>query len=483
MLPKIYFALLLCQAAWSMESNPALKVQFSKKGINYGAQTAIHYLEPMLTSLPIEDMHGKANVKVDVDYKVTDIKINKFSISDANITFIPGTGIHVTISNSRAEVSNKWKIHSWVVKDEGSSILNLDGICVNAVINITKTSDGLPSFTITSCSSQVEDVKVKLIGGIEMFNGMMTEPMKKISREKFNQKVCPIMKEQIEKWSKKLKLEQFRMNVNKDVGFDYTLVSNPVTTENDLTFPLKGMFYAVKAPEETPFAPASFSLASLIDNMLCVGISESVFGSAAYSYYRSGFFTFSLDPFLSAGLATMNSTTLAEIFPEVSNQKHQLTGMVQATSAPLVTLKPDNMTLEIAFCVEIYAQLPNSVSKLLVKQNMIASISGNLSLSDHESPDTELKVTGILELNRFQFSPPEAKKQGQAKANPSQVSKMENSIKSLAEQGLLKMLNDQLKRGIDIPNLPFFPLIKPAFKIEQGFIKICGDVKLVPPKV
>ncbi|XP_069099779.1 BPI fold-containing family C protein-like [Pleurodeles waltl] len=483
MLHKIYFALLSCQAAWSMKGNPGVKVQVSQKGMEYATHTAIRFLEPMLTSLQIGDMHGKANIKVDVDYEVTDIKITEFNISDASVTFIPGIGIHMSIYNSHAKLSNKWKINSWVVKDKGSSILNLDGICVDAVINITQTSNGLPSFAITSCSSKVEDVKVKLIGGIEMFHGMMIEPIKKISHEKINQKVCPIIKEEIEKWSKNLSMQQFRMNINENVGFDYTLVSNPVTTLDDFTMPLKGMFYAVKAPEETPFAPESFSLPSLKDNMFCVGISESVFGSAAYSYFKSGYFTLSLDPFLSEGLATMNSTALADIFPEVSNQHHQLTGILQATSAPLVTLKPDNLTLEIAFCAEIYAKLPNSVNKLLVKQNMIASISGNLSISGQESSYTALNITGTMALNRFQIIPADATKQGQAKVNPSQISKMENSMKNLAEQGLLKMFNDQLRGGISIPNMPYFPLIKPSFKTEQGFIKISGDVKLIPPKL
>ncbi|XP_069506030.1 BPI fold-containing family C protein-like [Ambystoma mexicanum] len=481
MLLRFCVTLLCCQATWSMDANPGLQAKFSPKALAYVKVVLDNHLAQWLTSVPIEDVHGKTSMSVDVDYDITDIKMSQFNASGVDLTFCPGTGIQVSISNSMAVVNCNWKISSSLIKDEGSSIMTLQGISVRADLNVTQSSTGVPSITIGKCQSDVRDVGVELNGRMQMIQSLMIEPMKKVTREKMKQELCPMMKEYIKNWTTGLNKQSFIVDINEDIGIDFSLVGNPETTEQCLTIPSKGQFFLKKTKENAPFSPMPFSLPVQNERMVCVGVSECVLNSASEAYFRSGAFTLSLDSLLSE--VVINSTGLSKSFPEISNQKCQLTGILRATKAPLITLTPGNLSLEASLTVELSAILPNQVTKLLVKQDMNIGISGNFSVSSIRSSYTKLNMTGYVTLNRFQIQPSVSTKQKQsvAKGKVSETSKLENSIKTLAEGRVLDMINDRLGHGISIPNLPYFPVIDPSFKINQGFCSLCGDVQFIPP--
>ncbi len=106
----ILWSLLLGLIPAILAGNPGLKLRITQKGLNYAATQAIKSLN--LQGQTIPDIHGTDNENVgDVDYDITNARIQSFVTPQSSLSIKSGTGIHWSVQGASLMLTGNWYYH------------------------------------------------------------------------------------------------------------------------------------------------------------------------------------------------------------------------------------------------------------------------------------------------------------------------------------------------------------------------------------
>ncbi|CAH2302329.1 BPI fold-containing family C [Pelobates cultripes] len=458
---SIFLVLLsLCSA-----DNPGLKVKVTKKGLDKGVEYGMHSLISQLKVTAIPAINGSVTMGEDsMNYGFKDTRIVDFKYSSISSTFVPGTGIQITIQGGSATLTSNWEVTGWLITDSGTSVLTLSEMTVTFIFGMRLTKSSKPSIYTVSCQSDIIGVNLTMEGGVDYIYDAVKKPMKKMIRKDINQQLCSLLRGQMQRWDESLSNLNLNVSIDNLIGVDMSLINNPVFTEQFAEVDSKAMFYSSVNKTNTVVRSSAMSLDCQADSMLCAGISEASLNSVSLAYYSGGGFFFHLSRLLDFHGKTKSkiSGLLAELSQHFSKPKKEFVSL-SASKAPTVILLPNNVTVGFSGYLNAYVLLPKSKRENLFTAHMDISVSAKLSLSDSNHKSGQ-NLTGSVSLNRFELKLEQIE---------SEYKNRKEEIKKIVEEDLITLINEKLKVGW---NIPFHLVNNTSSEIKQGFLVLNSDL-------
>ncbi|NXY45010.1 BPIFC protein, partial [Ceuthmochares aereus] len=102
------------------------------------------------------------NISISVFYR---IRINAVDFPETSASFIPGTGISLSVARASATITADWRMNTWLLKDQGRMTVYISGLFIEVIFKVSRDSTGHLSVLLHNCQLHLNSVKVKLNGG------------------------------------------------------------------------------------------------------------------------------------------------------------------------------------------------------------------------------------------------------------------------------------------------------------------------------
>ncbi|KFV55682.1 BPI fold-containing family C protein, partial [Tyto alba] len=459
---KTWYSFVLCWLSLRLEANPGLKVRITQKGLDYGRRIGMELLKQAVSKETFPSWSGQESFSVvKVNYVISRLRINAVDFPETSASFIPGTGISLSVAHASATISADWKMDAWLLKDQGEITVSISGLFIAIIFKVSRDSKGRLSMLLHNCQLSINSVKVKLNGGSSWIYSFLSGYLEKPIHTKLDKNLCPNIKYKIQMMDAQLRKHNVLNQIDAFAQIDYSLVSSPVVFKSHINLDLKGTVYPVGNHIDPPFVPAPFDLPNQGDSMLYLGVSSYFLKSASLAYYRAGAFNITI----SEEVSIISIFFLFEI-PQIALSYITACPVLLkllATSPPAVSLNAGRCILQITGWVEVFAVLPNSTTQYIFAGNLTASTRANLTI-------TKQKLIISLLLKRLQFS------LVHSALGFSEMSPVENFMSYALRSVVIPVINDKLGKGFPLPNLAHTTLTGPVIKINQGHLVISTDV-------
>ncbi|XP_075033808.1 BPI fold-containing family C protein-like [Mixophyes fleayi] len=460
-------SILLSLSGMSYSDNPGIKIRVTENALDRGVKNLINDMISQNKEYQLPDSGGSTIIaSEEMKYEFTNMRMVHFNSTNISATWVPETGLKITMQDGSATINCNWKIESSLIKDSGSSVLTLTGISLSVVLLVHRSDTGMPSVFVLDCQSDVQGTDFKMIGGVSYVYDALRQPIENLVRTNFNQQLCSSIKSEVKKWEQSLSHLNLNLTLSPFIDIDMSLVGNPEISDQYADIDLKGRFYT-RNQTETAFSPTPIMLPVQEEPMIYVGISESSINSLCDAYYTAGSLNLKLTHM--AGSQRITTSELSVYIPEISQRfpnPAPVKIQISATRPPRVYLKSNNMTVDFYGLIQTYACPPKARTQRLFGVKIVARFNANFSLSDAKG-GPGFNLTGSSSLIRLQMdeSPSDTKL-------PKGVTK--EGVKKLLKEVAVPAVNEKMTQGIYIPGTM---LENPSINIKEGFAMVAAGLK------
>ncbi|XP_069507073.1 bactericidal permeability-increasing protein-like [Ambystoma mexicanum] len=461
---------LLCSVQSTFQTDAGLKGRITQKGLDYGRQVGMEVLKSQLQKMVIPDISGTHHVPVvgDVDYTVSGIQIQDFQLPESVVGLSPGTGIKLSISNAKILITGYWHVKVMFIRDSGSFDLSVDGLTISAVLGVTHDESGRPAVWNAGCSSNVGGLHVTFHGGASWLYNLFTGALEGPLRGQLNANLCPEVDTAIGQLEGILKTIQVSAQIDPFAEIDYSLVSAPQITDQNMDLDFKGEFYNVGHHSEPPYTPAPFSILGQSDQMLYIGVSEFFANSAGFVYFTSGALQINLTDNMipKESPIRLNTESFGAIIPELPKRYPSMPMMLHlsALKQPMLTCQPGRLDLAASGSVAAFVILRNSTLAPVFLLQLDSTVKGQVFIS-------EQKISGSLALNNFTVS------LTHSDVGPFKVETLQTMLFWALQLVVIPEVNAKLREGFPLPTIANLRLVTPTVTVNQGHMLITTDVQ------
>ncbi|XP_028414997.1 lipopolysaccharide-binding protein-like [Dendronephthya gigantea] len=472
--------LVLISIFWVFGTNPGIEIRVTNQGLAYADNIAIQVLIEKLKTTKINDLSGRADTPLgDIDYELTNLHNTGASIATSSFKTVPGVGLDLSASGVYVAFTGDWhyrKVHWPHVSDSGSFDISASGVSFSLTAKIG-ADKGRPSISTASCTDNVGDVNVKFHGGASwlynLFKGKIADSIK----SQLNSLICEEATKAInEDAEKELATFPVRKQLDKFSLIDYSLIEPPVFEEDYMGVDLKGELMSATHPTESTLIPPVIPANQTCTKMICFYVTDYVLNTAGQVYYKGNFFN-----------TTVSSTQVPPSF------KYQLnTNLLKILGLSKVyDMYPDRPLFLHLFCTE-----PPSMKTLPTGINI--AITGNVevyvvtkeekhvflfTLTANLTGSGSARVNGTIlqgSVSKFSVDFGVFKSAvGDIKPN---IGVMNLLLHLLAENTIIKELNEKGEKGIPLPVLDNVQLEDSAIKFGKNFFSFDTDLKYTGPR-
>ncbi|XP_021242134.1 BPI fold-containing family C protein-like [Numida meleagris] len=455
---KMWYSFLPCLLVLQLEANPGLKVRITQKGLDYGRKIGIELLKQRVLKETFPSWSGQESFSlVKVNYTISRFKVDAVDIPETFASFIPGTGVSLSVAHASATISADWSVAAWLLsKDQGGFTLFISELFLEIVFKVSWDSTGHLSVLLHNCQLSIGSVKVQLNEGSSWIYSFLSGFLEKAIHSKLDENICLNIEYKIQMMDAQFRKQKVLSQIDAFAQIDYSLVSSPAVFKSHINLDLKGTIYPVGNHTDPPFVPAPFGLPNKGDSMLYLGVSNYFLKSATLAYYRAGIFNITISKDIATAF-NLTTAILKDFVPEIALHCQTVCPVIlklMATSPPAVSLQSDTCSLWITGSVEVFAVLPNSTIQYIFAGNLTTSTRGNLTV-------IKQKLIISLLLKRLQFS------LLRSAVGFFQISLVENFLSYALRRVVIPVINDKLGKGFPLPNLAHTTLVGPVIKMNQ----------------
>ncbi|XP_060135419.1 BPI fold-containing family C protein [Zootoca vivipara] len=373
-----------------LDAKPGIKVKITQKGLDYGKQLGIDFLEQRLKEQTFANVSGQETFGfTGADYTISEIKVNAVEFPNASVSLIPGTGIKLEIKDAAAAVTAHWRADNKIkgrqppvygtlspleIGNSGKMSVLISHISLAAVVSVSQDNAGHAVLLLESCKGKVDRMHIELDQDTSWLYKYFANHLEKPACDSLSNNMCPFIGSEIEKINAELREHKVQAQIDSFAQVDYSLVNSPVISSTSINFDIKGTVSPVGNDLETPFKPAPFSIPEEINSMLHIGISEYFLQSASLVYYASGAFDVSIAKELSSYFR-LTTNSFGTIIPKIARSFKTPCPVIldlKPTAAPVIRLHNGSAVLEIAGSMEVLVVLKNSTTRSMFTLNIAA---------------------------------------------------------------------------------------------------------------
>ncbi|XP_016391149.1 bactericidal permeability-increasing protein-like [Sinocyclocheilus rhinocerous] len=451
-------------------TSAGVKARITQKVLEYGRAIGIESLQQKLRTIQLKDVSGTEKLDIGkVEYSITGMQIVNLGLPKSALRLVPGTGVMLSVGDAYISLRGNWRVkYSWIIKASGSFELAVSELAISTIIAVKSDVTGRPTVSVTKCEAAVGSVKVRFHGGASWLYNLFDSFINKALRNALQKQICSLVTASIAEMNHNLKTLNVLAKVDQYAELEYSMVESPVISNAMIDLGLKGEFYNIGPHEEPPFSPRPFLLPSQDTNMLYIGVSAFSINSAGFVYHRAGALRLYItdDMIPSGSLNRLNTKTFGKFIPQIAKMSPGLMMklLVETVKEPIITLEPNNMTVQASSKVTAYAIQPNSILSPLFVLRLEASVSAHIYV-------TGLKLAGHVTLNKIDMSLAESY------VGPFQVRSLEDIFTTVVKDVIIPKVNAGVKQGYPLPAIGKMQLVKSHLQVLKNYLLIGTDVK------
>ncbi|BFZ13339.1 hypothetical protein BsWGS_16378 [Bradybaena similaris] len=465
----ISMLILLFSMGWALSLEPGVKIAVTNKGLEYASQVAGAALRSKLQAVTIPDQSGSEGSK---SLSVSNIRIKSITGPDTHVSLNPGAGgVTLALSNFGIHLHADWRAKKRIIfklSIRGSVELTVSGASVTVVAALGE-KNGRPSVTGKSCSCRIDDVGLKLRGGLAAFIlNLFKGVIRKKIRNTLQVKVCEAVMEQV---NTRANAELARMKVSGEIArrftVDYSLTRPPTITDNHIEVASRGLVYWKDNRQLSPFRPAALPALTDFSNMLYLYVTEYSANTLAYVAHVNGLlkYNFTLDSLSIDGSDLQNNVEQLKVI----NPHSKLELRISSSSAPSVKFENQKMTTAAAANVDVVVHTNNQAVTPL-------GLRVNLSLTVQPSIVDE-KLIAIIASYTFHT---EVIKSDIGHINGQDFNAL---IRKEMDAVVIPELNDLMEEGVELPTTGTFHLFNTKLNLQPGYLQVATDLEYLRESV
>uniref|UniRef100_A0AAR2KGW6 Lipid-binding serum glycoprotein C-terminal domain-containing protein n=1 Tax=Pygocentrus nattereri TaxID=42514 RepID=A0AAR2KGW6_PYGNA len=275
-----------------------------------------------------------------------------------------------------------------------------------------------------------------------------------------NQQICPSLNHAaLVLINQLLETIPVRAEVDKYVGIDYSLLSDPVVTGTSLDMDFRGMFYDLQNEKDTLVNYAVNPVVREYDRMIYLALSEYFFDSGLYSYFKGGVFRMHIsNDRMPKDLEMLLRTTYfgAIMMLNPALMEAPISLELEVTSAPTSTIKTSGASVAVHSGVRVLALPPGKAPVQLSSMTMVSMRGKRLSIH--------------LDLRRFKiFS-------NQSALESLALIPLQAPLKTMLQITVVPLINNYTKRGVRIPLPDGIDFIEEVVEYHNGYIIVGANL-------
>ncbi|CAH2302333.1 BPI fold-containing family C -like isoform X1 [Pelobates cultripes] len=252
---------------------------------------------------------------------------------------------------------------------------------------------------------------------------------------------------------------------------DYSLVHPPRVEKTHIDLELKGSVHPIGSSRNDLFPEIHINLPNERTSMVYIGLSEYFFNSIGKNYFTMNTLKLVLTHEQFPRAFWLRTGDYGTIIPKIEHHYPQSQAMkleLTATKAPMVTVTPQNITMEMTGLLQGMVVLPYLVTNQVFSVNMVATlIADKVQLSG-----LNLVVSFVVERYKFH--------EFKSSVGYINVAELESALDHSLRESVLREINDGLQKGIPMPALGNISLQDPAVTITQGCVLVSVDMFYTP---
>lgn len=455
--------LLLPLVAKMTEIPPGCKIRITSKGLEMLKHETQKFVEEELGNITMPEMHGKEG---GFQYSITNMKITELNLTAA-LGFQPTSGLLFEVHNSSITVSFKRRILYWFFFDEGLINASAEGVNIHTALELAKDELGRLKIANASCDASIAKMRAKFGGTLGRVYDFVATFLTTGMRFLLNQQICPALNHAaLVLINQLLETIPVRAEVDKYVGIDYSLLSDPVVTGSSLDMDFRGMFYGLHNENDTLVNYAVNPVVREYDRMIYLALSEYFFDSGLYSYFKGGVFTMHIanermPKDLEMLLRTTYFGSIMMLNPALMEAPISLE--LEVTSAPTSTIKTSGASVAVHSGVRVLALPAGKPPVQLSSMTMESKFNAKVSMKGK-------RLAIHLDLRRFKIFSTQSALESLA------LIPLQAPLKTMLQITVVPLINNYTKRGVRIPLPDGIDFIEEVVEYHNGYIIVGANL-------
>uniref|UniRef100_A0AAR2IV54 Lipid-binding serum glycoprotein C-terminal domain-containing protein n=1 Tax=Pygocentrus nattereri TaxID=42514 RepID=A0AAR2IV54_PYGNA len=434
---------LLPLVAKMTEIPPGCKIRITSKGLEMLKYETQKFVEQELGNITMPEMHGKEGR---FQYSITDVKITELNLT-ADLIY------DVELSSS--------------YYDEGPINASAEGVNIHTALDLAKDEFGRLKISNVTCGASIAKMRAKFGGTLGRVYDFVATFLTTGMRFILNQQICPSLNHAaLVLINQLLETIPVRAEVDKYVGIDYSLLSDPVVTGTSLDMDFRGMFYDLQNEKDTLVNYAVNPVVREYDRMIYLALSEYFFDSGLYSYFKGGVFRMHIsNDRMPKDLEMLLRTTYfgAIMMLNPALMEAPISLELEVTSAPTSTIKTSGASVAVHSGVRVLALPPGKAPVQLSSMTMESKFNAKVSMRGK-------RLSIHLDLRRFKiFS-------NQSALESLALIPLQAPLKTMLQITVVPLINNYTKRGVRIPLPDGIDFIEEVVEYHNGYIIVGANL-------
>ncbi|XP_073462370.1 phospholipid transfer protein isoform X2 [Aquarana catesbeiana] len=463
---SVYLLLLVMPfvASKSSSQNPGCRIRITSKGLQFVKLETLKFVEQELENITIPDLSGTEGR---FSYSINNVRVTHLQLSQSDLMFQPRKQLVLDISNASISLTFQRKLLYWLFYDVGMINASAEGVHIKTELDLSQDSKGRLKISNMTCDATINRMQAGFSGTLKRVYEFLGTFITTGMRFLLNQQICPALRHAgLVLLNALLNTIPVKNSVDDYIGIDYSLMSQPLVSEDSMDMDFRGMFYSLNAENDTiPNTSPALHIKQK-ERMVYIALSEYFFDSAMYAYYRSGVLSLEIaneqvPKDLEILLRTSYFGSLMLLDPSVAEAPMKLE--LKVSTAPRFTIKPAGTSVSVNAILNIYLIPPDQPPVQLSSMTMESRLNAKVTLKK-----TTLQVH--LDLKRFRIYSNKSALESLA------LIPLQGPLKTLLQLTVMPVLNERTKRGVSIPLPEGLDFTRETTTHHAGFILIGGDL-------
>ncbi|XP_066444245.1 bactericidal permeability-increasing protein-like isoform X1 [Eleutherodactylus coqui] len=449
--------------------NPGVVVRLTQKGLDYARQEGMSVLQQELAKVHLPDFSGSAHTHIGkVKYSFDSMTIRNFQLPSSQISPFPGVGFKLSISGAFIEISGNWHVKALHISTKGGFDLRVEGLSISVGLKVGSDTAGRPNIALSDCSNHISDVKIHVSGKLSWLVDLFRHNVDNALRKAIENQICPLISNAItSRLEPVLQTLPVTAKIDSVAAIDYSLTGPPAVTADCVDVQMKGEFFDLSHRTPPPYSPPTLTLPVDHNLMVYFGVSDYLFNTAGFVYYSAGKLIFDItDNMIPKEFSTrLNTSSFGVLIPQLSKMYPDMLMKLQisSTSAPLLDIKPGNLTISPKLDIQAYVILPNSSLAPAFLLNLTTTALAKVAVNSG-------RIVGSLQLSRVNMD------LKHSDVGPFSVALLNVAVNYCLSNILLPKVNEILTKGYPLPLLDNVQLTDVVLQPQQDFLLFGANV-------
>lgn len=455
-------ALLLVLLAGAHAELPGCKIRITSKALELVKQEGLRFLEQELETITIPDLRGEEG---HFYYNISEVKVTKLQLRSSELHFHPEQELMLQITNASLGLRFRRQLLYWFFYDGGYINASADGVSIRTGLQLSQDPTGRMKVSNVSCQASVSKMHMAFGGTFKKLYDFLSTFITSGMRFLLNQQICPVLYHSgMVLLNSLLDTVPVRSSVDELVGIDYSLLKDPVVSNDNLDMEFRGAFFPLVEGDWSFLNQAVEPQLQEEERMVYVAFSEFFFDSALESYFWAGAFRLSLEKLpkdLDMLLRATYFGSIVLLTPAEIDSPLKLD--LRAIAPPRCTIKPTGTTISVTASVTIALTPPHLPEIQLSRMIMEARLSAKMALRGKA-------LRTQLELHRFRIY------SNQSALESLALIPLQAPLKTLLQIGVMPLLNERTWRGVQIPLPEGISFTHEVVTNHAGFLTVGADL-------